>query len=89
MAEIVIKLPDTLASVFGKTPEARSRRLTEDAAIEEYRTGSLSLRQVAEMLNLDYWQTERFLSERGVSINYGLSDLQADRTTLDEILPSR
>lgn len=87
MTEVIIKLPDALAGVFGATDEARSRRLAEAAAIEEYRTGRLSQRQVGEMLGLDYWQTERFLSGRGVAINYSLGDLQADRATLDEVLP--
>jgi predicted HTH domain antitoxin len=89
MAEVVIKVPDAIAGVFGGTPEARSRRVTEDAAIEEYRAGRLSQRQVGEMLNLDYWRTERLLAERGVPMNYGVSDLQADRAALDEILPRR
>ena len=53
MAEITITLPDSLARAFGPTPEARSQRLAEDAAIEEYRTGRLSQRQVGEMLGLD------------------------------------
>ena len=89
MIEVIIKLPDTLARMFGATPEARSQRLTEDAAIEEYRAGHLSQRQVGEMLSLDYWQTERLLAERRVSLNYSLDDLQADRATLNEILPLR
>ena len=86
MVEITIKLPDVLARAFGATPEARTQRLTEDAAIEEYRAGRLSQRQVGEMLGLDYWQTERFLAERNVSLNYSLGELQADRATLDEVL---
>jgi len=87
--EVIIKLPDALARIFGETPETRSRRLAEDAAIEEYRAGRLSQRQVGEMLNLDYWQAERFLAEHGVPLNYSLNDLQADRVTLDEVLPRR
>jgi predicted HTH domain antitoxin len=89
MAEVIIKLPDALAGIFGATAEARSRRLAEDAAIEEYRAGRLSQRQVGEMLGLDYWQTERFLAGRGVVLNYSPADLQADRATLDELLPRR
>jgi hypothetical protein len=45
MVEITITLPDMLAHTFGATPEARSQRLAEDAAIEEYRVGRLSHRQ--------------------------------------------
>jgi hypothetical protein len=89
MAEITITLPDSLAHAFGPTPQARSQRLAEDAAIEEYRAGRLSQRQVGEMLGLDYWQTERFLAEHKVSVNYSLGDLQADRATLDEVLRHR
>ena len=39
------------------------------------------------MLGLDYWQTERFLADHNVALNYSLGDLQADRATLDEVLP--
>src|SRR5687768_6198903 len=87
MAEVVIKLPDSLSRIFGDTPEARSQRVAENAAIEEYRAGRLSQRQVGEMLNLDYWQTENFLAKRGVPLNYSIDNLQADRAALDEILP--
>ncbi len=86
MVEITIKLPDMLAHAFGATPEARSQRLTDDAAIEEYRAGRLSQRQVGEMLGLDYWQTERFLAERNAPLNYSLGDLQADQVKLNEVL---
>ena len=86
MVEITIKLPDVLAREFGATPEARSQRLTEDAAIQEYRAGRLSQRQVGEMLGLDYWQTESFLAKQNVALNYSLGDLQADRATLDQVL---
>jgi predicted HTH domain antitoxin len=86
MTEVIIKLPDTLALALGATPEARSRRLAEDAAIEEYRIGHLTQRQVGEMLGLDYWQTERFLAARHVPLNYSLADLQSDQATLNDAL---
>jgi predicted HTH domain antitoxin len=86
MVEITIKLPDLLARTLGPTAEARAQRLTEDVAIEEYRAGRLSQRQVGEVLGLDYWQTERFLVERNVALNYSVADLEADRATLDEVL---
>jgi predicted HTH domain antitoxin len=86
MVEITVKLPDMLARTLGPTAEARAQRLTEDVAIEEYRAGRFSQRQVAEVLGLDYWQTESFLTERNVALNYSLADLEADRGTLDEVL---
>ena len=86
MLEVTFKLPDSLANAFGETPEKRGRRLMEDAAVEEYRNGQISQRQVGEMLGLDYWQTEQFLRNRNVSLSYSLGDLDADISTLEEIL---
>jgi len=42
---------------------------------------------VGTMLGLDYWQTEAFLSERAVPLNYSAADLAADHATLEKILP--
>lgn len=86
MVEVTVKLPDNVARTFGETPESMGRHLLENAAIEEYRSGRLSHRQVGEMLSLDYWQAERFLTEHRVPLNYSLADLEADRATLDRIL---
>lgn len=86
MAQIVVTLPDRLAQTFGATPEVRSRRLVEDAAIEEYRRGNLSHRDVAEMLGFDYWQTEEFFARRDVPMNYSATDLQADEKALESFL---
>lgn len=86
MVEVTIKLPDHVARSFGDTADLRSRRVMEDTAIQEYRAGRLTHRQVGEMLGLDYWQAERFLAEQKVPLNYSLNDLEADRATLDAIL---
>jgi hypothetical protein len=40
----------------------------EDAAVEGYRAGRLSQRQVGATLGLDFWQTEAFLNERAVPL---------------------
>ena len=56
--------------------------------IERYRGGRLSHRQVGEALGLNYWQTEALLEERGVPLNYVLTDLDADAATLKKISPS-
>ena len=84
--QITVKMPDEVARQWGETPEAVGRHVLEDAAIESYRAGRLSHRQVGEMLGFDYWQTEAFLTERGVPLNYSAADLEADNATLDKIL---
>ena len=52
-----------------------------------HRAGRLSHRQVGEALGLDYWQTETFLKERGVPLNYSATDLEARNAGLDELPP--
>ena len=71
---------------MGRHPQAIGRHVVEDAAIERYRAGRLSHRQVGEALGLDYWQTETFLKEREVPLNYSATDLEADTATLEKIL---
>ena len=84
--QVIVKMPDQVARQWGETPDAVARHVPEDAAIEGYRAGRLSHRQVGEMLGFDYWQTEAFLRERGVPLNYSAADVEADRATLDKIL---
>jgi len=82
---VTLKMPDQIARHWGETPDAVGRHVMEGAAIEGYRAGRLSQRQVGEMLGLDYWQTESFLKERGVPLNYSTADLDSDSATLDKI----
>ncbi len=79
-------MPDQVARQFGQTPDAVGRHVMEDAAIEGYRAGRLTQRQVGAMLGLDYWQTEAFLTERAVKLNYSPADLAADNAILERIL---
>jgi len=84
--QVTVEMPDQVARQWGETPNAVGRHVMEDAAIEGYRAGRISQRQVGAMLGLDYWQTEAFLSERGVPLNYSAADLTADNATLEKIL---
>ena len=86
MVQVTVHLPDKLAERFGDSPEAVARRVLEIVAIEEYREGRLTHRQVGEMLGLDYWETENFFVARGVPLNYGLADVEADRVSLARFL---
>lgn len=85
--DVVVSMPDTVARQWGDTPQAIGLHVVEDAVIERYRAGRLSHRQVGEALGLNYWQTETFLKERGVPLNYSAADLEADAATIEKILP--
>jgi len=84
--QVTVEMPDQVARQWGETPDAVGRHVMEDAAIEGYRAGRLTQRQVGVMLRLDYWQTEAFLNERAVKLNYSPADLAADNVTLERIL---
>ncbi len=84
--EVIVQMPDPIARQWGDSPQAVARHVMEDAVVERYRGGRLSHRQAGEALGLDYWQTEAFLKERGVPLNYSASDLEADAATFDKIL---
>ena len=84
--QVTMEMPDQVARQWGATPDAVGRHVMEDAAVEGYRAGRLTQRQVGAMLGLDYWQTETFLSERAVPVSYSAADLAADNATLDKIL---
>ena len=84
--QVTMEMPDQVARQWGETPAAVGRHVMEDAAIEGYRAGRLTQRQVGTMLGLDYWQTEKFLEERAVPLNYSPADLAADNATLEKIL---
>ena len=85
--DVVVSMLDHVARQWGDSPQAIARHVVEDAVIERYRAGRLSQRQVGETLGLNYWQTETFLQERGVPLNYSAADLEADAATLEQILP--
>jgi hypothetical protein len=84
--QVTVEMPDQVARQWGETPNAVGRHVMEDAAVEGYRAGRLSQRQVGAMLGLDYWQTETFLNGRGVPLNYSAADLASDNATLEKIL---
>lgn len=84
--QVTVEMPDQVARQWGETPDMVGRHVLEDAAVEGYRAGRLSQRQVGAMLGFDYWETEAFLTKRGVPVNYSAADLAADNDTLEKIL---
>jgi hypothetical protein len=84
--QVIVEVPDQIARQWGETPAAVGRHVLEGAAVEGYRTGRLTQRQVGATLGLGYWETETFLGNRAVSLNYSAADLAADSATLEKIL---
>jgi len=61
-------------------------RIARDALIAEaYRTGKLSIRQVARLLDLSIHETYGFMKDRGIPVSYTLADFDADCEGLREL----
>ncbi len=88
MSSVTINLPNRiyrhLQTEFGEDLE---RRAQEALAVEGYRSGVLSLGEVAEMLDLSINDADGFLKERGVESLITSEDIKNDTETLLELVP--
>ena len=82
--QITVQLPDEIGERLGE-PTDMPRQLLEAFAAERYRHHALSRHQVSQLLGLDYWQTEEFLSGHDAQRPYALADLEIDRRSLADL----
>lgn len=82
---IALELPCEVARRYGAAPEEIGRHLLEQAAAEGYRSGELSRGQVAQMLHLDWEDTEEFLATYQCNRHYDLEDPEGDRKSVSSI----
>jgi len=62
------------------------RAATEALVIESYRSGRLSIGEVARILGVaTRYEAEQWLGGRGVSWNYSAEELEADRRTIERL----
>lgn len=81
MVELTIELPEEIERELRAVWENLPRRALEALAVEGYRTGALTRRQVGQLLKLNFWETESLLKERAAMLQYTLADLEQDRLT--------
>jgi predicted HTH domain antitoxin len=83
---ITIELPEDIAQQLETAWGNLSRRALEALAVEGYRSGDLSAGQVAEMLSLSVWETEKFLKEREAYLHYSPEDFRQDIEAQERVL---
>ncbi len=86
LMEVTIELPDEIARHLGDASEM-PRRMLEAFAAESYHAQKLSRHQLSQLLELDYWQTEEFLTQHEARRPFTLADLQTDRQSLASLPP--
>jgi predicted HTH domain antitoxin len=84
--EVRLTIPDDIAAQLQPNGGDLGRRALEALAVEGYRTGALSLGQVAEMLGLSINEADGFLKARGVQLLSTLAEFEEDRAALEKIL---
>lgn len=59
----------------------------EAMVINGYRTGKLTCHEVGQVLgHTSRWQTERWLADRKVYMNYSIKDLEDELEAMDRVL---
>ena len=83
---VTVEIPANMALHFGADPKSIARTIIEQAAVEAYRSRQISRGQVAQLLKLDWAETEEFLATRKCDRHYDVEDLEEDRKNLDQVL---
>ena len=79
--QVTVQLPDEIAQQLGESADI-SREFLKAFAAESYRTHKLSRHQVSQLLGLDYWQTDEFLTQHEAARPYTMAELEIDRRSL-------
>lgn len=80
---VTVSIPDKLAKYLAKSSDL-SREMLEALAIESYRRETLSLGQIAELLDLSIDEANAFLKKHHVPLNYTFDDMEHDEQALDK-----
>lgn len=85
--ELTLEIPDDIAASLGGTRGVLRRAALEALAVEGYRGGALTTKQVRLLLgHLSRWETEDFLSAHGAWPDITLAEAAEDSRKLSELL---
>jgi len=85
--QVTLEIPDEIAACLGGPDGALSRTALEALAVQGYRAGALSTKQVRLLLgHLSRWETEDFLAAHGVLPGLTAAEAAEDSRKLGELL---
>ena len=84
-ATIEISVPDALIKALGTAPEELPRQTLEALIVQAYRKGQVTHAQVGELLDLDRWQTDRFLKNAQAFRTHESEEFSSDLERLRKI----
>jgi hypothetical protein len=81
--EVTVQIPDDLANRMTGTGADLSRRALEALALEEFKQGRLTARDLRRMLSFETrYELDGFLKAHQVFDDYEISDFERERETL-------
>jgi predicted HTH domain antitoxin len=80
--QVTVELPEMLVA----HPESPGRDVLEAVAIQAYAQRRISQGKLAELLGLDFWETEELLAARGVVRPFVARDFEREIANLDQAL---
>ena len=84
--QIVVNVPDALATRLGGTPATLSHAAFVALAIDAYRCGQLTEFELGDVLQLPTRDdVDGLLKRHGVFLDYTWDELEAERATLDRV----
>ena len=84
-ATIEISVPDALIKALGAAPEELPHQTLEALIVQAYRKGQVTHAQVGELLDLDRWQTDRFLKNAQAFRDHESEEFSSDLERLRKI----
>ena len=85
--QVTLEIPDDVAESLGGTSGTMTRTVMEALAVEGYRGGALTTKQVRLLLgHASRWETEDFLSAHGVWPGITAEEAAEDSRALSELL---
>jgi hypothetical protein len=81
---VTVEIPEDLARSLRAAGSDPSRRVLEALALEEYKSGRLSLPELRHVLGFETrYELDGFLKQHELWIDYDEEDLERERITLD------
>jgi len=88
--QVVIEIPDDLASQLIPSGQDPGRAVLEDALVQAYREDRISAQQLMAALGIkSRYELDGFLKARNVWIEYSLEELNAERAVLEQTLSEK
>lgn len=84
--EVTLTIPDNIAPNLAQNGTDLPQSILEMAALEAYREGRITTFQLRELLGLSRMETDGFLKERGVYLDYTIEELEQDSAAFEELL---